>query len=150
MADDDALVDMLTRGRKPAERKDEREAPTDSTLPDPGRDYEPFSRPWIKPLYTLHCILGRDGCQSFSNMQLDSGSTFSTDPSGQVIRLRFCGSKTTAVTIRGRNLWKLYDYLHQHRIAWVMAVDRGRDFAADDAPVITSIQIEDVKDSPAE
>ena len=52
-----------------------------------------------------------------------------------------------AVTIRGRNLWRLYDYIHQHKMPWVMRVDVGRDFAADDEPVVTAIEFAEVKES---
>lgn len=142
---DDHLSNVLTRGRKAAERDEGRELPPESNLPDPSRGYEPYSRPSNKPLYTLHCVLGRDGYRSFQYVHLDSDGSLSVDERGHVVQLRFCGSKTMAVTIRGRNLWRLYDYLHQHRIAWVMRVDRGRDFAQDSEPVVNSIDIEEVR-----
>jgi hypothetical protein len=141
---DDHLMDVLTRRPPKAEREREAEQPTESLLPDPSKGYEPCARPSHSPLYTLHCILGPDGYRSFQYVHLDSDSSLSADGKGQVIRLRFCGSKTVAVSIRGRNLWRLYDYIHQHRMAWVMRVDR--DFATGNEPVITAIDIEDVKE----
>jgi len=51
------------------------------------------------------------------------------------------------VSIRGRNLRRLYELIHQHRIDWVMRVDRGRDFAGDGATVVTGIEIEEVRES---
>ena len=141
--EDDHLMDVLTRRRPDAERSRDADVPPE-LLPDPGKGCEPWSRPSHTSLYTLHCILGPDGFRSFQYVHLDSDSSLSADGNGQVIRLRFCSSKTIAVTIRGRNLQRLYDYLHQHKIAWVMRVDRERDFAKGNEPVITSIDIEEL------
>ena len=146
---DDHLMDVLTRRRPEPARETEAELPPDLLLPAPGMGYEPCSPPSRYALYTLHCILGADGYRSFQYVHLDSDASLSADGKGQVLRLRFCGSKTTAVTIRGRNLSRLYDYLHQHRIAWVMRMDRDRDFASGNEPVVTSIDIEDVKEPEA-
>jgi hypothetical protein len=41
------------------------------------------------------------------------------------------------VTIRGRNLWRLYDYIHQHRIPWIMQA--SRDFSQDGQTIVTDI-----------
>src|SRR5579872_5362897 len=142
---DDHLMDVLTRGHTAAKRNDERAQPRESSLPDPGKGYEPCSQPSQNALYTLHCVLGAEGYISFQYVHLDSQSSLSADGKGQVIRLRFCGSKITAVTIRGRNLLQLYDSIHQHRIAWVMRIDRDRDFGTGNEPVVTEIDIEDVK-----
>jgi hypothetical protein len=144
---DDHLMDVLTRRRPEPARETEAELPPDILLPDLSKAYEPCSPPSRHSLYTLHCILGAEGYRSFQYVHLDSDASLSADGKGQVIRLRFCGSKATAVTIRGRNLWRLYDYLHQHRMAWVMRTDRDRDFATGNEPVITAIDIEEVRDA---
>jgi len=91
--------------------------------------------------------LGKNGYRSFQYVHLDSDSTFE-QRSGQVITLRFAGTKIMQVTITGRNLWRLFDYLHQHRMPWIMVADR--DFAADSEPVITRIAIAEVTTSPSE
>lgn len=80
-------------------------------------------------------------------MHLDSDTRFAIEGKAQVIHLRFCGSRTTAVTILGRNLGRLYDYLHQHRMPWIARIDSGRDFAADGEPVVTAIEIAEVKEA---
>ncbi len=147
MADDD-LMETLTRRRPEPQRKQEADA-QDWLLPEPGKAYEPNSRPTRQPLYSLHCILGAEGIRSFQYVGLDQDSSLSADGKAQVIRLRFCGSKITAVTIRGRNMSRLYDYLHQHRIAWVMRMDSNRDFGTGNEPVITAIKIEEEKDDEA-
>lgn len=140
---DDTFRDVLTR-RPESGRKSQWDLPDESMLPNPSRGYEPFARAAVTPVYTLHCVLGVDGYWSGQYCHLDSGSRLSVDGKGQVITLRFCGSKTTRVTIRGRNLWRLHDLIHQHRMPWIMQVDRGRDFVADNEPVITVIEIEEV------
>ncbi len=142
---DDNLIDVLTKRRPAGERDVPREEPDDSLLPDPTKGPEPFSRAANKPLYTVHFILGAEGYRSFQYIHIDV-CTLSLDQSGHVIRLRFCGLKIHEVTIRGRNLWKLYDYLGQHRISYVARVDRGRDFGADDEPAVTDIDIVEVKE----
>src|SRR5579872_833289 len=101
MPADEHLMDVLMRQRHAAEHED-REIPPEWNLPDPSRGYEASSRPSNKPLYSLHFILGRDGYQSFQYVHLDSNSSFSADENGQVIRLRFCGSKMMAVKLSGR------------------------------------------------
>jgi hypothetical protein len=142
---DDSLMDVLTRKRgEPRPRVPE---PDEPMLPEPDAPYRPHSRPVAMPIYALHVLLGCDGCRSFQYVHLDSDSAFTADDSGQCIRLQFCGSKVTAVAIRGRNLRHLYDLIHQHRISWVMRQDVGRDFAAEGETVITDIRIEEMKES---
>lgn len=140
---DDHLLDVLTRGRKPAPREEGGEASSDSNLPDPDQDYEPYGHVANKPLFSIHFILGRTGFRSFQYVHLDSDSGLTVDGEMQVIRLQFCGSKTTAVAIHGRNLWQLHDYIHQHRMPWVMPVNAGRDFAGDGQPAVTAIRFEE-------
>lgn len=145
MSGEEHPIDVLTRRLKPELVRDtERESAGEGMLPDPENGYVAYARPANKPVYALHCILGKDGYRSFQYVHLDSSSRFAVEGKSQVIRLQFCGSKTIAVTIRGRNLWKLYDYIHQHRIPFVMRVEDGRDFAANDEPVVTAIEFSEV------
>lgn len=111
----------------------------DSDLPDTSGPYQAFARPANKPLYTLHCWLGKDGYRSFQNAHLDSNSSFKTSSAGHVIVLRFAGTELMQVTITGRKLGRLYDYIHQHRTAWVMRADR--DLADEQEAIITAIEI---------
>jgi|GEM_PF-4544757 len=140
---DDDLMAALTRRRPEPPTKPDITDSQECLLPEPGKAYEPFSRPTRQPLYSLHFILGAEGIRSFQYVGLDSDSSLTADGDGQVIRLKFCGSKITAVTIRGRNLSRLYDYLLQHRTAWVMRLDR--DFTAGNEPAVTAVAIEEVK-----
>jgi hypothetical protein len=118
---------------------------TDSDLPDTSGPYQAFARPANKPLYTLHCWLGKEGYRSFQYVNLDSDSSFKTGPAGHVITLRFAGTQLMQVTITGRKLWRLYDYLHQHRTAFVMRADR--DLADEQEAIISAIEIVPVESS---
>jgi hypothetical protein len=122
------------------------EADTDSELPDASAPYQAHGRASNKPVYTLHCALGKDGFRSFQYAHLDSNSEFRIEPKGHVITVRFVGTKVMTVTVRGRNLWKVYDYLHQHRLPWIMRADRDFADGADKQPLITTIEIEEVSE----
>jgi len=111
----------------------------DSDLPDTSGPYQAFARPSNKPIYTLHCWLGKDGYRSFQYCHLDSNSSFKTGPAGHVITVRFAGTQLIQVTITGRKLWRLYDYVFQHRLAWIARSDR--DLADAHEAVITAIEI---------
>jgi hypothetical protein len=142
---DDSLMDVLTRKR--SEPRGCAPEPDEPMLPEPDAAYQPHSRPAVWPVYTLHLLLGREGCRSFQYVHFDSDAAFTADESGQCIRLGFCGSKVTIVSIHGRNLRRLYDLIHQHRIAWVMRQDAGRDFAADGETVVTEIRVEEMQEA---
>ena len=101
--------------------------------PRNGRAYVPHARPSNKPLYSLHLLSPSGGARSFQYVHLDSGSTYTAE----AIVLRFVGIESVKVTILGRSLWQLYDYIHQHRIAWIMQTTQ--DFAQDGQTVVTEI-----------
>ncbi|HEX3997488.1 MAG TPA: hypothetical protein VHX65_02945 [Pirellulales bacterium] len=114
-------------------------------LPDTSAPYQAFARPTNKPVYTLHCGLGKDGFRSFEFVHLDSNNSFKTSSSGQVITLRFAGTQVMQVTIKGRNLWQLYGALHSHLIPWIVRADR--DLADEQEAIITAIEIVAVESS---
>jgi hypothetical protein len=117
----------------------------ESELPALNAPYQAHARAANKPVYALHCLLGAKGCVSFEYVQLDSHSEFRAEKEGQIIKLRFVGSKIWEVTIGGLNLWKLYDLIHQHRMPWVRLSDRGFAAGADGEALITSIQIKEIE-----
>jgi hypothetical protein len=104
-----------------------------------GKNYAPHARPSNKPLYSIHFLDPAGNVTSFQFVHLDSQSTFTPE----CITLKFLGMEPVKVTIRGRNLWRLYDYIHQHRVAWIMQA--ARDFAQDGQTVITSVRFTAVK-----
>jgi hypothetical protein len=105
-----------------------------------SRHYVPHARPSSKPLYALHFVSPAGSVTSFQYVHLDSHSSYAAE----CITLQFLGMKPVKVAIHGRNLWRLYDCLHQHRIAWVMQA--SRDFAEDGETIITEVRFTPVSD----
>lgn len=120
-------------------------AADETELPEPGSPYQAHARAANKPLYTLHCLLGAKGAVSFQYVNLDSHSEFRAEKEGQIIKLRFVGSKIWEVTIGGLNLWKLYDGIHRHVTSWIRLSDRGFAAGADGEALITAIQIKEIE-----
>jgi hypothetical protein len=117
------------------------EAPPDeeSGLPSlSDKQYAAHGRPANKPIYSIHFVNPAGDVHSFQMVHLDSHSTYSAE----CITLKFLGMEPVRVVIRGRNLWRLYDYIHQHRIPWV--VEAARDFAQDGQTVVTQIAFTNV------
>lgn len=114
----------------------------DYDLPDLGGTYKAHARASNKPVYTLHCLKGREGIFSYQYVHMDSNARFQATDKGQQITIRFAGLKPVELIIRGRNLWRFYDYLFQHRMPWVMQADR--DMAQDREPVVTAIEIREL------
>lgn len=105
-----------------------------------SESYEPYSRASHKPLVSLHFITP-DGCiRSFQYRHLDSDSRFEH----QKITLRFLGFRPTMVIIEGQQLWQLYDYIHQDRMAWVMQA--AREFREKDEPFVSKLTFVDLID----
>lgn len=106
--------------------------------------YQVHARPAAKMLPSVHFILKDRAIRTCQYNQLESDSRFTSLPQGKGNRLvfRFAGSVTVQVVIEGRNLWKLYDYLTQHRMAWVHELPEEQDFGGDGEPVVHSIAFE--------
>lgn len=116
------------------------EEAAESQLPDPAAPYEAYGRVSNKPLYTLHFLMGAEGYESCQYVHLDSRSSFQVTEEGQIIRIRFYGSRPADVTIVGRSLLLLYDYIHQHRMPWIRLCERP--FVDGDKPIITRLRID--------
>ncbi len=117
------------------------EAPQDeeSGLPSlADKQYAPHARPANKPIYSIHFVDPAGDVHSFQYVHLDSHSTYTAE----CITLKFLGMQPVRVVLRGRNLWRLYDYIHSHRIAWIMQA--ARDFAQDGQTVVTQIAFTNV------
>ena len=119
-------------------RPQDANADEDLGLPDlHGEGYQPYARPSAKAVFALHVIFPNGTVQSFQYHHLDSAARYLNES----IELRFLGAKILQLALRGRNLWKLYDYIHQHRIAWLRVADR--DLAQDGETIITGIAVEE-------
>lgn len=119
--------------RPPQQRRDD----ADTELPDLGEgDYQAYSRPANKPIQSIHFITAKGTIRSFQYVHLDSDSRYS----GGKIELRFMGMEPVRVLIHGRNLWRLYDYIHQHRTSFV--AEAVRDFSDNRETVITRVDFD--------
>ena len=105
-------------------------------------EYQPHARPSNKPVYGIHFVTPGGDVRSFQYVHLDSGSQFAAGR----ITLAFMGMEPVRVTIEGRNLWRLYDYIHQHRMPWVMVA--GRDFAEDGQTIVIRVTYQAIKGEP--
>jgi hypothetical protein len=138
------LDDILNRNGTTVLNPPDTEVSDESGLPEPNAPYQAHARAANKPVYSLHCLLGKDGCRSFEYVQKDSNSEFKVGEHGQIIKLRFAGTKIWEVTITGLNLWHLYDLIGQHRMAWVRKSDRGFAAGADGEAMIMGIDIKEI------
>lgn len=96
-------------------------------------EYQPHARPSNKPVYAIHFVSPGGDVRSFQYVHLDSNSQYAAGR----ITLAFMGMEPVRVLIDGRNLWRLYDYIHQHRMSWVMIA--GRDFVQDGQTILTGV-----------
>lgn len=129
----------------PAERSEGQDT---ESLPTLSGDYLPHARPSYKPIPSLHCLLKDRSIENFQYGELTSRSRFlPSDPKsgGNMLVLRFVGLEATELRIAGRNLRTLFDYLTQHRIAWVAELAAERDFEANEGAVVTEITIRAVQ-----
>jgi hypothetical protein len=166
MAVDDTLMrDRLGRGHssiralldaKSLEADVETEAeaalpPSDklTPLPKPGDAYLAHPSPHgPKAVITLYFLRADSSIRGFPYLNLDSIDLL-PDPkpgNGPVIVVRFAGITPTEVTISGRNLDRLFDYLGQHRMPWVRELQPKWDFREAGEPVITGIAIKPIED----
>lgn len=136
---------ILNGGPKLVPKPEPAAEPDDLELPALGSPYQAHARASNKPVYSLHCLRGAKGCTSFQFVQIDSHSEFRAEKDGQIIKLRFVGSKIWEVVIGGLNLWRLYDLIHRHQVSWVMEADRPFPTGKDGEAFISSIQIKEIE-----
>jgi hypothetical protein len=131
------LTELFQRSARAASH----ESDADDALPASDSEYAPFARRSNKPEFSLHFITAAGTMRSFQYAHLDSDSSFTAE----CILLRFMGMVHMKVLIQGRNLRQLYDYIHQHRTAWVR--ESARSIAADGETVVTKVTITPIKES---
>lgn len=69
------------------------------------------------------------------------------DPSGAFFVIEVNEPEKWRIRVEGRALWKIYNYLHQHRLEWIEpAVGRSAMAVADGVPVIERITIQRIED----
>lgn len=99
------------------------------------------SRPVVKYVPAFHVKM-RDSVRSF-----DYGHVGLKKYEPTCFVLEFHEPDHWRLTVEGRNLWSVFNYLVLHRLEWIQPVDR--DFEDGKKPVITKIVIEQVKEDEA-
>lgn len=162
---DDAVMDILQGKRslrevvddlpvkRPAEpNADQAELPDGANtalpddvlgLPGPSDAYKARSRPANRPVPSLHLILADASSRGFSYHNLDTVDLVPAKEPGRgpALVLRFAGIVPQEITITGRKLEVIRDYIGYHRLAWLWQLPPSRDFVADGEEVITEITI---------
>jgi hypothetical protein len=144
----DDVLEKTRRGPVGASEKGVslRAAEGESLLPGDGDPYKAAGMQSNESLTRLCLIMGRESFQAggkpyrfFQYVHLDSDTDFGFTKDGQVITLRFAGLNPVIVIVKGRNLLRICDYIHLHRLPWIRVADR--DFAEGSKEIITSIEV---------
>jgi hypothetical protein len=109
-------------------------------LPRPGEAYRVHGRHGNKPELTLHFVTKDFAYEGFSYANLDRVQLIpgKKPGSGPVMILRF---GDTEVTLEGRHLHSLYNWIGLHRVPWVWEHPSPADFADEKAELINRITI---------
>lgn len=113
------------------------------SLPVAGDPYQARSRAANRGIPTFHLLLADGSSRGFSYSSLDGIDLLPGKQPGEGPRLvlTIAGILPKSVVITGRKLEAIRDHLGFHRIAWLQELPPGRDFLADEAEVITNIDI---------
>jgi hypothetical protein len=117
--------------------------------PQGGTAYQAHGRATIKPLYAIHFLRQNGGGRTFQYVDMHSRCAEDTDFDNSRFTLAFLGMRPVTVMVEGRNLLQLYDYIHQHRMPWVMEIAAGRDFVSDGTPVVTKVSVDEYHEPDA-
>lgn len=160
MGDSDSLVrprsfspsNIRTQFRKDAEPAPNPEAAGQETaspdkvdpLPRPERPYKAHARHGNKPELTLHLVTKDYGYEGFSYANLDRVRLVPGQRPGSspVMILRF---SDTEVTIEGRHLHSLYNWIGLHLVPWVWEHPAPAEFADETATLISRISINQIE-----
>jgi hypothetical protein len=105
----------------------------------------------------LVLVMGKDGFRIgenayivFQYVHLGMGQLGFT-ANGQVFSFVFSDLQPKLVTVHGRNLQRIFDYISLRRMPWIRQTDRdfrSTDDTTDKEPIITKIDVEDWKREP--
>jgi hypothetical protein len=121
-------------------------------LPGLNTAYKASGTPENSEVSRLVLVMGHDGFAPggtayhfLQYVHIDMGE-FGFTANGQVFRFVFSGRQPKLVTVHGRNLQRICDYISLRRMQWIRQADR--DFRAVDAvedaePIITLIEMRD-------
>ncbi len=100
------------------------------------------ARPASKEIPGLHVFRRKGSTRSFQFAHLGYQEY---DPGNTWFIIEFNEPEKWKLTVRGRNLWAIYNYIAQHRLEWIREADR--DFAGDREAIITGIAIDAGKEA---
>jgi hypothetical protein len=105
----------------------------------------------------LVLVMGKDGFRMgenayivFQYVHIGMGQ-FGFTANGQVFSFVFSDLQPKLVTVHGRNLQRIFDYISLRRMPWIRQADRdfrSTDGITDKEPIITRIDVEDWKRKP--
>lgn len=97
--------------------------------------YKAYGNPTLKPCYSLFII---KGCrvELYPYYHLSERSYFERTSDGDSIVLLYQDAK---ICITGNNLWRMWDYVGQHRMPWIRMADRA--MSEDGEKIIVNIDI---------
>jgi hypothetical protein len=111
--------------------------------PTNAADYKSYARAWIKPVRAIHFFTQDGRCRTFEYADLRTRGGNNEDFESTRFTLAFLGMRAVEVTVEGRDLWPLYDYIHQARMPWVIVA--ARDFARNGETIVTRVTFTNLK-----
>jgi hypothetical protein len=111
-------------------------------------------------LTALVAVLGKDAAKPgsfayriFQYVHIDEGGGGITPGGEQWFVFLFSGRRPKVLTVYGRNVQRICDYIARHRMPWIRVADRDfrpGDGADGDTPIITRITIEEMTEEQEE
>ena len=121
-------------------------------LPGLNTAYKASGTPENSEVSRLVLVMGHDGFvpggtayHFLQYVHIDMGE-FGFTANGQVFRFVFSGRQPKLVTVHGRNLQRICDYISLRRMQWIRQADRdfrAGDGADDHEPIITHLELTD-------
>lgn len=122
-------------------------------LPALADAYKAAASPDNQEVSRLVLVMGKDGFRPgavayviLQYVHLGLGEFGFTADGGQVFRFVVADLQPKLVTVRGRNLLRICDYIGLRRLSWIRQADRDfrpGDGAADTEPFIAAIEVAD-------
>jgi hypothetical protein len=137
-------ADAYSRAAQPSR------AETDALLPALGDPYKAAGTPDSGEISRLVLVMGKDGFKPegtayyfLQYVHLSLGE-FGFWDDGQWFTFIWSDVQPKLVTVRGRNLLRISDYISLRRLPWIRQADRDfRGAAPRDEPIITRIELTD-------
>jgi hypothetical protein len=127
-------------------------AEKDALLPALNDPYKAAGNPENGEASRLVLVMGKDGFKLGGKayyfmpyVHIDMGE-FGFTANGQCFRFVFAGRQPKLVTVEGRDLLRICDYVSLRRVPWLRMADRdfrAADAVPDDEPIITRIEVTD-------